>query len=731
MDEIASRCCIEGDMRKSRYVNANVHGLIRCTCLENMVMQQAVFSRLHGVYQNSVAYLTWPSNRNQRFEHSLGTMKLAGDMLFASIANADRKTRDEFMDCYHKEITNILVNITADEFSTFFSNCQEQVKDARAKWRKKGIVEGGKKIQSALGCGESYPLPDFSWRLVPGEVKQNRVATCYLLMESVRMAGMLHDVGHPPFSHAVEHALEHLSNEAEHVDGLAAQSFTASMKSLRELGDKTHEGMGQLLVDELFKSVLCDSALHDTDMCPLKIEYYIVYRMTQAILQDIGMFSSIHTIASSTVDADRLDFIRRDALSSGIGNDTVRYARIVGGMKLVEAEAYKEGVGKEGGANRTGRFIFAFPQKALDSIESFLHQRYQNYDTIVWHHRVVKSEALLDRTIQDLGLRYLKNSKNSKSVDGDGMSRRLPSNVSGLWLPFCGINKNGLTANKQIFGQWNDAWLMSTLTGEFIELCKNKERGSDYFSCEDDLLYGRLAELLYNEHYYISLVKRFGEIAGAEEYFREALLSKGCDIESMLSELQKRMQVGSRGEPDERRAGEYDAAQTAEDFLAFLPRIAELDHKRRVAVSRNPLILARMHFDSISILEDGYKDYEQLMSDIIGRVVNNLLPNRKVMEWIPEFRYLSSGVGASDAPMLYGSADRLGGLNDLSNIGHTIQLEERLRPPFYVYVRFADGDELSASDEDALREKFVRGITIELAEFYVQMYKVYIERSSV
>lgn len=714
-------------MRKSRYVNDNVHGLIRCTCLENMVMQQAVFSRLHGVYQNSVAYLTWPSNRNQRFEHSVGTMKLAGDMLFASIANADPEVRGRFLNSYYCEIGKILQNIAGHELDSFFRDCGMQVDDAAKEWEAEGVIAAGDRLQSALGCNESCPLPDFSWRLVPGEVRKDRLATCYLLMESVRMAGMLHDIGHPPFSHAIEQALEHLSEEAKSVEGPLARNFTQAMQRLYAMGGKTHEGMGQLLVDELFTSVLLDSALAATDMCPLKIEYYIVYKMVQAILQDKGMFTSLHTIINSTVDADRLDFVRRDAMSSGIGNDTVRYARIIGGMKLMELEAEHDGTDGHG-AGKNRRFIFAFPQKALDSIEAFLHQRYQNYDTIVWHHRVVKSEALLDRTIQDLGLRYL---RDSESVSEDGRSRRLPSNVSGLWVPFSGIDKNGLTARKQIFGQWNDAWLMSTLAGEFIELCKNRERGREHFGEEDDLLYGRLAELLYNEHYYISLIKRFGEIAGAEEYFWDALVKSGYEITGMLTELQKRMQVGSQGKYAQRQAGDYDAAQAAKVFLAFLPDINELDRVRRTSVVNNPLILARMYFDSIAISQDGYRSYEELIEDVIGRVIHTLLPEREVMEWIPEFRYLGSGVGVDDAPILYGSAGRLGGLNDLSNVSFTIQLEERLRPPFYVYVRFAGGDEFSMEDEDALRRQFVRCVTEELAVWYGEMYDMFLKISSI
>ena len=72
---------------KHHNINDNVHGLIRATDLETKIMGSSLFNRLHHVYQNSGAYLTWPTLRNQRFEHSLGTMKLSGDIFYHAVEN--------------------------------------------------------------------------------------------------------------------------------------------------------------------------------------------------------------------------------------------------------------------------------------------------------------------------------------------------------------------------------------------------------------------------------------------------------------------------------------------------------------------------------------------------------------------------------------------------------------------------------------------------------------------
>ena len=75
-------------MKKGIYINDAIHGLISLTEYERRIVSTIGFNRLHDVYQNSTVYLTFPSNRTKRFEHSIGTMKLSSDMFFQSLLNA-------------------------------------------------------------------------------------------------------------------------------------------------------------------------------------------------------------------------------------------------------------------------------------------------------------------------------------------------------------------------------------------------------------------------------------------------------------------------------------------------------------------------------------------------------------------------------------------------------------------------------------------------------------------
>ena len=68
---------------KIRQITDSIHGTIYISELEHMMMTTPYFYRLNDVYQSSTVYMTYPSNRTKRYEHSLGTMELAGQMFYA------------------------------------------------------------------------------------------------------------------------------------------------------------------------------------------------------------------------------------------------------------------------------------------------------------------------------------------------------------------------------------------------------------------------------------------------------------------------------------------------------------------------------------------------------------------------------------------------------------------------------------------------------------------------
>ena len=81
---------------KISLIGDTVHGTIQISKIEKEIISSSIFNRLHDISQNSTAYLTFPSNRTKRFEHSVGTMYLAGQMFYYCIMNAEEEDRNRF-----------------------------------------------------------------------------------------------------------------------------------------------------------------------------------------------------------------------------------------------------------------------------------------------------------------------------------------------------------------------------------------------------------------------------------------------------------------------------------------------------------------------------------------------------------------------------------------------------------------------------------------------------------
>ena len=101
--------------QKINQIADSLHGTILISSIEKNIIFTQAFNRLHNVLQNSTAYLTFPSNKTKRFEHSLGGMHLGSRMCYHSITNANEETRDSFLSCINRTIDDL---ITDEQFIT-------------------------------------------------------------------------------------------------------------------------------------------------------------------------------------------------------------------------------------------------------------------------------------------------------------------------------------------------------------------------------------------------------------------------------------------------------------------------------------------------------------------------------------------------------------------------------------------------------------------------------------
>jgi HD superfamily phosphohydrolase len=151
-----------------------------------------------------------------------------------------------------------------------------------------------------------------------------------------RIAILLHDIGHGPFSHALEHSL---------VEGIG------------------HEAVSALVMDAL------------------NTEFNGALDLGIRIFRDQYPKHFLHQLVSSQLDVDRLDYLNRDSFYTGVSEGVIGGERIIKMLQVVDDRLVVE-------------------EKAIYSIEKFLVARRLMYWQVYLHKTVVACELMLVETLR-------------------------------------------------------------------------------------------------------------------------------------------------------------------------------------------------------------------------------------------------------------------------------------------------------------------------------------------
>ena len=148
--------------------------------------------------------------------------------------------------------------------------------------------------------------------------------------EAVSIAILLHDIGHGPFSHALEHSI---------VNGIS------------------HEEISTLFMDELNK------------------EFKGKLDLALKIFRNQYKKKFLYQLVSSQLDMDRLDYLRRDSFYSGVSEGVISTDRIITMLNVKKDE-------------------LAIDEKGIYSIEKFIIARRLMYWQVYLHKTVLSAENL-------------------------------------------------------------------------------------------------------------------------------------------------------------------------------------------------------------------------------------------------------------------------------------------------------------------------------------------------
>jgi HD superfamily phosphohydrolase len=145
------------------------------------------------------------------------------------------------------------------------------------------------------------------------------------------IAILLHDIGHGPFSHALEHSI---------------------------VSDINHEDISEMLMDQLNR------------------EFNGELTMAIRIFQNRHKKKFLNQLVSSQLDMDRLDYLKRDSFFTGVSEGVVSSDRIIKMLAVVNDQ-------------------LAVEAKGIYSIEKFIIARRLMYWQVYLHKTVLSAESLL------------------------------------------------------------------------------------------------------------------------------------------------------------------------------------------------------------------------------------------------------------------------------------------------------------------------------------------------
>ncbi len=239
------------------FIKDPIHGYVRITDFEKKIIDTRPFQRMRRIKQLAATFLVYPAANHTRFEHSLGTMYLAGIL------------------------------------------------------------------------GEALPIG-----LNDGSVAE------------LRLACLLHDIGHGPLSHLFEPLLSKYAN-------------------------KTHEDMTNWLIDNSVISDVLNRGGFETKR---------IARLAVGRLRDKDS-PYLDQVIRSAVDVDKMDFIVRDSYHTGAGYGYVDIFRLIYTMDILNNN-------------------LAVDATALSALEAFLLARLESFKAIYFHRASRAAQIMLLKAME-------------------------------------------------------------------------------------------------------------------------------------------------------------------------------------------------------------------------------------------------------------------------------------------------------------------------------------------
>ena len=334
-----------------RRIRENVHGTIDLSELEDLVLSHPYVQRMRRIKQLAFLQYVFPGASHSRFEHSLGVMHLAGVAWEKLRANQKRlgSGARQFSDYHDREIRDNaghgLLSPTFDMVDDFFES--------------------------------TYTL------------------------QALRLAALLHDLGHPPFSHSGEAFLatwktvqETAKPRPKWLDRWLDQKVETMKKLGKDPAKQTvrHEVFTLLLLDQLFTDVYADNpdvmridpqdiaSIMSPDIPPVE----------GSPLWRFGAYRFCHELISGEFDVDRMDYLLRDSRECGVVYGIFDESRILNSLGMYFDP-------------KDQSVHLAIQFSGMAAFEDYLRARHSMYLQLYFHKTAVAAEAMIKHLARYIG----------------------------------------------------------------------------------------------------------------------------------------------------------------------------------------------------------------------------------------------------------------------------------------------------------------------------------------
>lgn len=208
------------------------------------------------------------------------------------------------------------------------------------------------------------------------------------LRQAVRLAALLHDIGHGPLSHTTEHVMPLVGDLK--IKAYQQRERGAAVDPKRKA---THEDYTIRMVTDselahrIGRSVLDTTGLHIAQLIDRGL------KSSDDFFVDRGLDYRpvLSQVVSSEMDVDRMDYLVRDAYFTGTNYGRVELEWLIRHLTCVEQK---------------GKLFLGLNRRALYTFDDFLISRHHVYLMVYFHHKSIVYEEMLGRYLESKDCTY-------------------------------------------------------------------------------------------------------------------------------------------------------------------------------------------------------------------------------------------------------------------------------------------------------------------------------------